>query len=174
MGKIVLAFSKDDTAEKLRRMLNSGGHDVIAVCHSHAEILRTISELDEVLVIMAYKLPDAVADDVAYSMSEKQKLISLVRAERRDMIRNEDILTVPLPVNRQELLSAIDMLWGTIERIKHRAKRSEEEQKIIEKAKLFLMENYQMSEAQAHRFIQKRSMDSGEKFIDTARTILEI
>lgn len=174
MGKIVLAFSKDDTADKLRQILNGSGHEITAVCHSCAEVLRVASELDEILVIMGYKLPDAVADEVAEGLRDGQKIISLMRAERRDLINNDDILTVTLPVNRHELLSAIDIIWGEIERVRHRAKRTDEEKEIIEKAKLFLMETYQMSEERAHRFIQKRSMDSGERLADVARTVLNI
>ncbi len=174
MGKIVLAFSREDTAEKVRRMLEGSGHDVIAVCHSLAEVIRITAELDEVLIIMGYKLPDAVVDDVAEELGSEQKLISLVRSERREMIQGDNILAVALPINRHGLLSAIDMLWGEIERIRRRAKRTPEEEKIIEKAKLLLMDEYGMNEAQAHRFIQKRSMDTGGKFIDTARMILGI
>lgn len=174
MGKIVLAFSRDETAEKIRHMLDGSGHDVIAVCHSQAEILRVIADLDEVLIIMGYKLPDAVVDDIADELREGQKLISLIKFERREMIRNDDILVVTLPINRQSLLSAIETLWGVIERIRRKPKRTCEEKEIIERAKLLLMEKYHMDEAQAHRFIQKRSMDTGGKFADTARLILGI
>lgn len=172
MGKIVLAFSKDETAEKIIYMLDGSGHDVIAVCHSHAEILRAIADFDEVLIIMGYKLPDAVVDDVADDLRDGQKLISLVKFERRELIRNDDILVVTLPVNRHSLLNAIETLWGVIERIRRKPKRTYEEEAIIERAKLLLMETYHMDESQAHRFIQKRSMDTGSKFIDTARLIL--
>lgn len=174
MGKIVLAFSKDETNEKIRRMLDGSGHDVIAVCHSRAEIVRAIADIDEVLIIMGYKLPDAVVDEVAEDLSERQKLISLTRFERRELIENDDILVVTLPISRQRLISAIETLWGEIERVKHRSKRTPEEEKIVTDAKLLLMENYHMTEEAAHRFIQKRSMDTGARFIDTARAILGI
>lgn len=174
MEKIVLAFSRDDTAEKIRQMLDGSEYNVAAVCHSQAEILRIIADMDEVLIIMGYKLADAVVDDVAENLSEGQKLMSIMKPERREMITNDDIFIVPLPVNRQELISAIEVLWGAIERRKRRTKRTPAEDKIIEQAKLYLMEHYHMTEAQAHRFIQKRSMDTGAKFIDTARQILSI
>lgn len=174
MERVVLAFSKDGTAEKIKRMLEGSRFDVIAVCHSHAEIMRIIADIDEVLVIMGYKLPDAVADDVAEDLREGQKLMSIVKSEQSDMISNDDVFIVPLPINRQTLLSSIELLWGTIERRKRKTNRTPEEEKIIDKAKLYLMEHYHMTEAQAHRFIQKRSMDTGGKFIDTARMILGI
>ena len=34
------------------------------VCHSKAELLRTVADMDEVLIIMGYKLPDGTVDDV--------------------------------------------------------------------------------------------------------------
>ena len=43
----------------------------------------------------------------------------------------------------------------------------------IRRAKELLMEVNRMSEAEAHRFLQKRSMDTGAKLADTARLVLE-
>lgn len=174
MERVVLAFSKDETADKIRRMLDGSGYEVYMVCHSKAELLRSIVDIDEVLIIMGYKLPDGVADDVFDDLREGQKLMSIVKADRQSEIYNEDIFVVTLPVNRQILINSIETFVGIIERRKHRAKRTPEEQKIIESAKAYLMENHMMTEEQAHRFIQKRSMDTGAKFIDTARSILNI
>ena len=174
MERVVLAFSKDETADKIRRMLDGSGYEVYMVCHSKAELLRSIVDIDEVLIIMGYKLPDGVADDVFDDLREGQKLMSIVKADRQSEIYNEDIFVVTLPVNRQILINSIETFVGIIERRKHRAKRTPEEQKIIESAKAYLMENHMMTEEQAHRFIQKRSMDMGAKFIDTARSILNI
>lgn len=174
MERIVLAFSRAETAEKIRIMLDGSGYEVYAVCNSKAELMRSVSHIDEVLVIMGYKLPDAVADDVVDDLREGQKLMSIVKAERQAEIYNQDIFVVTLPVNRQILINSIETFIGIIERQKHRIKRTPEEKKIIESAKAYLMENHLMTEEQAHRFIQKRSMDTGAKFIDTARAILKI
>lgn len=174
MERVVLAFSRDETADKIRIMLDGSGYSVCSVCHSKAELMRSVSEIDDALVIMGYKLPDGTADDVAEDMREGQKLMSIVKAERQGEIYNQDIFTLTLPVNRQILINAIETFVGIIERQKHRTKRTPEEKKIIENAKAYLMENHMMTEEAAHRFIQKRSMDTGAKFIDTARMILGI
>lgn len=174
MERVVLAFSKDETAEKIKRMLDGSGYEVSTVCHSKAELMRCIAEWEDVLVIMGYRLPDAVADDVAEDLRNDQKLMSLVKAERQSEIYNSDVFVVTLPINRQLLINSIDTLIGIIERRKHRPVRGPEEEKIIKKAKAYLMENHMMTEEEAHRFIQKRSMDTGAKFIDTARAILNI
>lgn len=174
MDRVVLAFSKDETANKIKMMLDGSGYDVYTVCHSKAELLRTVADMDEVLIIMGYKLPDGTVDDVYDDLMEGQKLMSIVKAERQSSIHNQDIFVVTLPLNRQLLINSVETFVGIIERRKHRAKRTPEEEKIIRDAKAYLMEIHRMSEEQAHRFIQKRSMDTGAKFIDTARMILNI
>ena len=52
MDRVVLAFSKDETANKIKMMLDGSGYDVYTVCHSKAELLRTVADMDEVLIIM--------------------------------------------------------------------------------------------------------------------------
>jgi AmiR/NasT family two-component response regulator len=173
--QIILAFSKPETAQKFKKMLDGSGFKVRAVVHSVAELLRYLSNIDEVLVIMGYKLKDGQLDDVFEGLYPGQKLMSIVKAERQDMIDNEEIFVLPLPVGRERLISSIEVFLGHIERTKPKnVNRSAEDEEIIERAKLYLMEKYRMTEQQAHRFIQKRSMDTGAKFIDTARQILHI
>ena len=51
-------------------------------------------------------------------------------------------------------------------------RRTAEEQKTIEPAKALLMERNQMTEMDAHKYIQKLSMDSGNNLVETAEMIL--
>ena len=170
--QIILAFSKDETAVRFKRMLDGSGFEVRGVAHSAAELLRMISHMDEVLVIMGYKLRDGTLDDIYDSLKPGQKLMSIVKAEKQDMIENEEIFVLPLPVGREHLISAIQVFLGVIKTAHRNTNRNEEDEKIIDQAKLYLMEKYRMTEKQAHRFIQKRSMDTGSRFVDTARQIL--
>lgn len=174
MRRVVLAFSREETAEKIRIMLEGSGFEVCAVCHSRASLMAKLSVMEDALVIMGYKLPDGVADDIYEDMDGRHRLMSIVKAEHTDDIINDGIFVVTLPINRQILLNAIDTFIGMIERQRHRKQRTAEEKKIIEDAKAYLMENHAMTEEMAHRFIQKRSMDTGASFIDTARAILKI
>ena len=50
--------------------------------------------------------------------------------------------------------------------------KSNDDKIIIERAKLYLMNKYKITEDAAHRFLQKNSMTRGMKMIDTAKTIL--
>jgi len=45
---------------------------------------------------------------------------------------------------------------------------------IIDEAKKLLMNTRNMTEEEAHRFIQKSSMDSGTNMVETAQMVLQI
>ena len=50
--------------------------------------------------------------------------------------------------------------------------RTKEEQELVDRAKAILMERNQMTEEEAHRYLQKTSMDNGTSFTETAQMIL--
>ena len=52
-------------------------------------------------------------------------------------------------------------------------RRCPEDEALLTQAKAFLMERHGMTEAEAHRFLQKQSMNNGVKMVDTARRVLE-
>ena len=52
--------------------------------------------------------------------------------------------------------------------------RGEEEKKILWEAKAVLMERNHMTEEEAHRYIQKCSMDSGTSLTETAQMVLSM
>ena len=52
--------------------------------------------------------------------------------------------------------------------------RDEGEQAVIARAKEVLMERNHMTETEAHRYVQKCSMDSGTNMVETAHMILDI
>jgi response regulator NasT len=52
--------------------------------------------------------------------------------------------------------------------------RSDKEREILDQAKGVLMERNSMTEEEAHRYIQKRSMDNGTGMVETAQMILSL
>ena len=78
-----------------------------------------------------------------------------------------------------ELLQTVEMMEGEIRRRRKRMRqrpkvRSEEDQKVIQKAKELLMERNGFSEEEAHRYIQKRSMDNGTELVEVSQMILSL
>ena len=93
---------------------------------------------------------------------------------------SQDIVCLAMPIHTQELVSTVRMMTMDVAReLKRRQKtrpkrRSPEEQKTLDAAKALLMERNQMTEAEAHKYIQKLSMDSGNDLIETAEMILAL
>lgn len=84
------------------------------------------------------------------------------------------------PVRMESLCAAINIALERFEDYKKlsqerdRAKDMLEQRKLIERAKGYLMDNFDMKEKQAMEFMQKKSCTSNKKLIEVARAILQM
>ena len=88
-------------------------------------------------------------------------------------------MCLAMPLKVHELVQTLEMISCSISRKKKKMreapkKRSEEDQKLITRAKGLLMERNNMTEEEAHRYIQKRSMDNGTGLVETAQMVLSL
>jgi len=173
---IITAFTKDALLQKIKKMLGSSGIKVWAVCHSKAEIIRNISGLDGGIIITSYKLADGTADMIYENLPEGFSMMVLATVAQAELISNRDIFIQTLPVSTVSLASSVNMLLKNRDKriATEKKERKAEEKRIIERAKLKLMEEHMMTEDEAHRFIQKKSMDNGVRMIDMAKIILGV
>ena len=91
----------------------------------------------------------------------------------------EGIVCLTMPLKVHELVSTVAMLEEGIDRRKRKARqqprlRSEKEADAIREAKELLMDRNHMSEEEAHRYLQKCSMDSGTNLGETALMVLSM
>lgn len=166
MQHIIIAFAKDSVSEKMKKMISACGKSVYASCRSKAELMRSVRDLDDVLIITSFKLPDATCDEIAEDT--QSQIIAVIKPEENGYINNEDIFKLFLPVNTAMVKEAIDVLSKHFKT----KERSPEDKKLIENAKIYLMEKFMMDEDAAYRFIQKQSMNKGYTMPETAKVIL--
>ncbi len=90
------------------------------------------------------------------------------------LCENEELFKLSAPVTRGDLLASVRMLMQMQNRYYRMMlpRRSGEEEDIVKQAKELLMNRNCMTEEEAHRFLQKKSMDTGSKMADTARMII--
>ena len=79
------------------------------------------------------------------------------------------LFTLTLPWDRQEFLQ---QGAGLAPRKRSFRRRKEADEDLISNAKLVLMNTQDMTELQAHRFLQKESMRTGLKITDLAQKII--
>ena len=177
-SSIVIALPKIDDAKKIRTILNRHGFSVAAVCSTASTALASMSELDSGILICGYKLPDRYYRDVLDDLPPCFEML-LLASGRVIAEAPTSVLTVEMPMKASDLVNTVDMMLSQIERRLRREKkkpkaRSWKEQNYISNAKLLLMERNHLSEEDAHRYIQKCSMDSGTNLVETSQMIISL
>ena len=175
MDRIVVAFANEEAQRRVLRLLESGGCQVAGCCFSGAEVIRTVRKLGSAAVVCGFKLRDMTASDLAADLRGLAVLLVLSSAVNLDLCEGENLFKLPTPVARSDFFSTLEMLREFERSHLHHPppKRPEEDQQLIRRAKELLMDINRMTEAEAHHFIQKRSMNAGWKLPEMAQYIID-
>lgn len=174
MDKIVVVFDSDNNRKRICDMLKSNGLAIKVSCRSGSEAIRAIRQMGGGIVVSGYKLPEMMVSDLAYDLSGLATILSIASSQQLELCQNDNIFKLPTPFSRGDLISSVRMLLQMQEKSYRTTplRRSEKDAAVIAKAKELLMNKNSMTENEAHRFIQRRSMDNGAKAVDTARLII--
>lgn len=173
MEKIVVAFENSRSCQRVREILERSGTAECILCRSAAEVRRAVRQQRIPAVVCGYKFPDATAEALFADLPGPRAMLLLAPQGLLDLVGEADIFRLPLPVSKGDLVASVRMLLQIGRRLERQGRRrGPEEQAVIDRAKALLMERG-MSEAQAHRLLQKRSMDAGERLEQAARSVLD-
>ena len=175
MQTVIVAFENGANSAKIREILESEGEFSCLTCRSAAEVKRAVHKQHECIIVCGFKLADETCEDLFCDLPAGCFMLMIAAQTKLELSETEGIFKLQSPIRRGELLASVRMLvqfQRYIPREKGPAKRGEEEQKLIRRAKAVLMDRHGMTEEQAHRFLQKQSMDNGAKLTDTARLVL--
>ena len=175
MDRIVVAFANEEARHRICRLLESDGWSPAASCGSGAEAIRTVRKLGSAIVVCGFKLRDITVNDLAADLQGTALLMVVSSAVNLDFCEGDNLYKLPTPISRSDFFATLDLMRRFEEKHLHHAppKRKEAEQALIQKAKELLMDTNRMTESEAHRFLQKRSMDAGIKLADMAQYILD-
>ena len=168
MISIIVVFPRLEDAKNIRNLLVRHGYEVTGVCSSGAQALQLAEHLSDGIVLCGYRFQDMLYSELYECLPVNMQM--LLAASPR-------ILELPLKVH--DLVNTLEMMSGSILRQRKKRKamprrRSEEEKKMIDKAKKLLMERNHLTEEEAHRYIQKCSMDSGNTLVETAQMVFSL
>lgn len=176
--RIIVAFPKLEDAKNLKNVLLRNGFDDILACNSASQVIGTANESDGGVVICGYKLTDMHYSELFGFLPREFSMLLVASPGKLQDCYSREIVCLATPIQTREFVSTVQMMTMDIAReLKRRnkkrpKKRSAEEQKVIDEAKALLMERNQMTEQDAHKYIQKLSMDSGNNLVETAEMIL--
>lgn len=179
MTSIIVALPKMEDAKNMKNLLVRSGYAVSAVCTSGAQALSQADNLNDGIVVCGYKLADMLYSELHDSLPQGFEM--LLMASQRFLVecRDNDIVCLTMPFKIHDLVNTVEMMSGSIayKRRKRREKpkqRKPEEVALIKDAKFLLMNRNNMTEEEAHRYIQKTSMDNSTSMVETAQMILTV
>ncbi|MCD8197178.1 MAG: ANTAR domain-containing protein [Lachnospiraceae bacterium] len=177
MSSIIVVFPKAEDGRSIRNLLTRHGYEVTAVCTMGSQVLNYVDMMRDGIVVSGYKFRDMYYSDLKSSLPPDFDMLLLGSARVCEECENSDIVCVTMPLRVQDLMSTLEMMcMNQMRRRRQRRsrprQRSEEEKKILWEAKSVLMERNHMTEEEAHRYIQKCSMDSGTSLTETAQMVL--
>ena len=179
MANIIVAFSRPEDGKSIKGILVRSGYDVAAVCMSGSQALSAAADLSGGILVCGYRFEDMMYDELRQCLSASFEMLVLASPSRWNGVQTQGVVCLPMPLKVHNLLSTLDMMVQAQQRIRRKLRsrpkeRSKEEQDLINEAKALLMERNNMTEEEAHRYIQKRSMDNGTDLTETAQMILSL
>ena len=170
-----MLFRSED-ANRIKSIILRNGYDSVLTCNSAAQVISLTNKLDGGIILCGYRLTDMSYLELYQCLPRGFSMILLASPVKLQQCYNNDIAKLEMPLKVNDLVQAIErIVYIHCKKNKRNIKpkvRSEEQKKIILEAKQLLMEHHQMTEDEAHRYIQKISMDSGNSMSETAGMIL--
>lgn len=179
MNSIIVVFPKRENAVSIRNILIRAGLEVSAVCTTGAKALQYAEAWDGGIVVCGFRMPDMQYTELREWLPEQYDILLAASADRWRDVLPDGVVGLPMPFKAQDLISTVEMMVRARSGRKKKERsgvqrRSSRQQEVIDQAKALLMERNNMTEDEAHRYLQKSSMQSGNSMAETARMVIMI
>lgn len=173
MINVIIALKATKGRDKLSLALATGGnYNVLAIVTSGADVIKLVRRNNSYgVVICSEKLSDMHYTKLANLLPDNYKILLIKQSGSGFHEDNGNMAMLMIPFNKSELFATIDLLAIALEESKSykRIKGA-----LVEQAKIILIEVNNMTEPQAHRFMQKRSMDTRTDIDTIAQEIIRL
>lgn len=174
MDTVVVAFENAAMSQRFSDLLESMGAAQCLTCRSGDQVRRAISRQQVYCVVCSPRLSDGPAEWLFEDLPPTCSLLLVGPQHMLDACASRDVYKLPTPIRKEEALSTVRLLLQFGHRMERllRPRRSGADQETVDRAKRLLMEREGLSEEEAHRTLQKRSMDAGCRLVQTARQVI--
>ncbi|MCI9138709.1 ANTAR domain-containing protein [bacterium 1XD42-8] len=179
MTDIIIVFPKLEDGKQLRNLLMKNGFSVNSVCTTGAQAMQSMDGLEDGLIVCGYKLKDMMHMDLYSCLPPYFDMLLIASKTHWNECEDGNIVFLPLPIKVHDFIQTIGKMTEDLDRRRRKRrksprKRDGEGTRAIIEAKELLMERNKMTEKEAHRYIQKLSMDSGNPLDQTAKMIVTL
>ncbi len=181
MVNIIVVFSNQKDAVNIRNLLVRHGHSVVAVCTNGAAVNQALDQMEgsDGIVVSGFRYPDMTYSELLGNLPDTYQMVVMASPGNLGHIDEDHVVKIPMPVKAYDLFNTLQAIETVIlrRRRKRREKpkeRTPEEKALLERAKRVLIREKNMTEREAHRYMQKCSMDNGTNLIETAQMVIDI
>jgi AmiR/NasT family two-component response regulator len=183
--KVLIAEDEAIIRLDLKEMLEEEGLDVVGEASDGEAAIRLAKERTPDLVIMDIKMPGMDGLTAAERITEEglAAVLILTAFSQRDLVQRAAqagaMAYLVKPFQKSDLMPAIDIAlarYAELDAVKKETQDLTEQletRKVVDRAKGKLMDEQNLSEADAFRLIQKRAMNERRPMKDIAASILE-
>lgn len=179
MAGIIVVFPNKDNAVNIRNLLVREGFAVTGVCTTGAQAMNYVDTVEEGIVVCGYKMKDMLYSELREYLPDDFEMLLIASPDKWSSGLAEGVVGLNMPIKVYDLMNTVEMMLQNMNRRRRKRKqrqreRSPVQQEVIQRAKQLLMERNNMSEEEAHRYLQKSSMDSGTNMAETAEMVWSI
>ena len=179
MISVIVVFPKLEEARSIKNLLVRSGVDVIAACTTGAQVINMVDDLDYGIVVSGYKFVDMMYSELVDCLPDTFNMLLVASQRYYAECSTSDIVCLSMPIKAADLVDTVNLMYDKLYYQMKCAKskpavRTEEEKQVITHAKLMLIQQKGMTEEEAHKYLQKKSMDNGTNMVETAHMILDV
>ncbi len=167
---VFIAFSNKKTSLSIAKTAISSGFNAVCAVLTAGGLKQHLGFYGSGIVICGCQFSDENINELLDEIPEGFNIILIGTPAQLAYCDSERAVKLAVPINTGELICYMDMLRSELPESSR--KRSDGDRMLIDKAKKFLIMHYNMTEPQAHRFLEKKSMETGRTMAETAKKIL--
>lgn len=179
--RIMIASQSEKLVSSIRSQVTSSGYEVVGMASNGYDLIRRCKALAPAVVIVDEELPGMSVISLVEILIQQRQAVLLVGMSYQKFYYRQDpyFEFCEKPVQPVVLLTMLRVLvkYGqTVRQLESKVNHLEKlqkEEKTIRLAKRALQQNERMSEDEAHRYIQKRSMELRISKLEVAEIILK-
>ncbi len=181
---VLLVSGPGLSVDRVAQILGPSQYTPVHLCLSATEARRLLLTWTPDLLLINAPLPDENGIQLAQDLAQRYPcgILLLVKAgvyeQASYCVEDSGVLTLPKPVSRQALYQAVKLLSATRWKLKALENQAAtlqskmEEIQVINRAKFLLVERQNMTESEAHRYLEKKAMDTCQKRRVVAQAVI--
>lgn len=185
MENVLLVVNSDKAKDNIIQMLKSNGYSKISISKNCCESRRLLVDNTFDLIIINTPLSDEFGSELALNITETTScgVLLIVKNDLLDEVsqnvENAGVFVIGKPISKSMFFQTLKLINAFHKRICNLKdentvlKNKIKEIKLIDRAKCILIEYLNMSENEAHKYIEKQAMNNRLTKVEVAKSILK-